>query len=236
MNLRCCALLLWTAGLALPQSQLAGTATTTTVAPGSTFGFSVQWGCAAPPCSSVAASQWTVAATPWNPTSPILTSMTAAAGTAATAAGKSIYSGGFNGAAGTETFVVVGQNQNQLQPGQIASLTATVSPTAPAGTFTLAITGPSTADPSGGTVVTTTGPPVTITIQVAFSFCDVLHNGGATPQARLLDLQAEANWLVGNPPAPTGSTPDRNGDGVGDADDGQIVANWAAGQACTAKQ
>jgi hypothetical protein len=87
----------------------------------------------------------------------------------------------------------------------------------------------------GGEVATTSGPPATITVQV-ISKCDVLGNGGSTPALRLLDLAAEANWLVKNPPPPNGSTADRNGDGVADAADGQIVANWAAGQACTAIQ
>jgi len=126
--------------------------------------------------------------------------------------------------------IVYGQaHQTAIQPGALATISATISPgaTPKAETFTL-IQPEVSASPAAIALTVTIGTTATVSV---LSPCDV-NGDGVT---NTVDTDAIVGWALGRAAPPPGFHCDLNGDGKCDAVDVQIVANAAAGLPCTGR-
>ncbi len=156
-----------------------------------------------------------------------VTSMTAAVGPAATAAGKGISCAPLT--AGSLHCVVYASNQTTMAAGVIANVTATLVAAPVATTETFTLVAPEVEANLAATAITATvGPALIVPVR---SPCDLNGDG----KVDNVDTLAIVNWVLGISAPPTGFHSDMNGDGKSDALDVQIIANAAAGQACTGK-
>lgn len=128
-----------------------------------------------------AANQFTIQA------SADVTGITVQAGTAATAAGKSVQCGPFSG--GQILCLIYGVNQTVIANGQIATFTATVAAKPAANSIPFSLTNLFTSDPTGNTIATTANPLVAVPV---LSNCDI-NGDGLVNQS---DLTAEVSAVL----------------------------------------
>ncbi len=166
--------------------------------------------------SSIAALQFTVAGA---------TGLSAAAGTAAVAAGKQIACA----QVGTNfNCILFGLNQTDFADGQVAVVNLPLSRTTGIGTVTVTMS--NSLGATDGKTTTVTGVPITAAAPFSFgttSLCDVNADGK-------VDV-ADLNFVVPQITGAAACTSDMDSNGRCDAVDGMIVVAAALGGACQAK-
>lgn len=163
----------------------------------------------------------------WRQTFPAsVTAFSASPGPAATAAGKNITCGAL--VAASAICVVVGQNNNRINAGVIASFVVTANN--PTGSQVFTPSQPIGGAPNGDRITYVAGPalsiPATPPVPTVVP-CDVTRNGTVGPE----DTAAILSVLVGGT-APTGSVTDQDNKGTTDVIDYLIVNTKLLGGTC----